>query len=220
MSRLIKLAVCASILIPSAAAAHNLIEPLWASAGGTTFQDWTFDDADNPASPEVIRNEYGAAAALIAVGDMGAGWLGSLPGLGSQTGFWDLGSGGTIVLDIDNRPLALPYKEIWVQVTYFADISAAPVVDVPMATLIDSQTVVVEDLGMGGWLLDQSSWRIEPNPLSEQIIVTADPMWGSIVDQVVVNTICVPEPATTGLLAVGGLFLLRKKRQNRYAQHR
>jgi len=216
MSRLFNLVICASIFIPAVAAGHNLIEPPWASAGGTTFQDWTFDDADNPASPETVRNEYGEAAALITVGNMGVGWLDSQPGFGSQTGFWDLGSGGTVVLDIDNRPLALPYKEIWVQVTYFADISAAPMVDVPMATLIDSQTVVVEDLGMGGWLLDQSSWRIEPNPLSEQIIVTADPMWGSIVDQVVVHTICVPEPATTGLLAFGGLLLLRKERRNHH----
>ena len=33
------------------------------------------------------------------------------------------------------------------------------------------------------------------------------------VDQLVVDTICIPEPATMSLLALGGLALLRRKRR-------
>jgi hypothetical protein len=197
--------------MPALGVAHTLIDPPWASADGTTFQEWTFDDGDNPASPEVVRNDYGEAAALITAGDMGAGWMESLFGFGSQTGFWDLGSAGTMVFDIDNRPEALPYKEIWVQVTYFLDLSAAPTVEIPGATLLDTQTVVVEDVGMGGWFLDQSSWRIEPNPPHEQIVLTSDLMWGSVIDQVAIHTICVPEPTSIALLALSGIALLKRK---------
>ena len=186
--RLLSLVACTTVLLPVVASAHNIIEPDWAGQEGTTFAEWNFTDADNPASPEQADNDYGQAMASIVVGALGEGWLDTLPGVGSQTGLWDLGGdGGSITLDIDNRPYALPYKEIWVQVTYLSDISQAPIVEIAGATLVDGQTVVVEDLGMGASLLDQSIWRIEPNPPHEQVILRSDMMWGSVVDQVVVH---------------------------------
>lgn len=170
--------------------AHDLIEPDWRGQEGTTYQQWRFDDACNPAIPEVINNPYGQATATITVGEYGEGWLYDL-GLGTQTGYWDLGgTGGQIVLEIDNRPEPLPYKEIWVQVTYYVGIIVAPTVDVPEGRLISTQTILVEEDIFGGWFLDQSVWRIGPNPAQEQIIVTADPNWGSVIDQVVVDTNC------------------------------
>jgi len=204
--------LCIIVFLPTLANAHVEFEPPWASDEGTTLQEWTFDDDDNPAPPENIRNEYGEAAALITVGDLGEGWLHSLPGLGTQTGLWDLGSGGTIVLEIDNRDEPLPYKEIWLQVTYYMDISQPPIVDVPGATFLGGETVIVEESGIGGWYLDLSKWRMEPNPSHETIILTADPSWGAVIDQIVVNTICIPEPVSLGLLAFGSLLFLRKRR--------
>ena len=53
------------------------------------------------------------ATAAVTIGEFGSGWLHQLPGFGLATGYWDLGrTGGSIVIDIDNRPDALPVKEL------------------------------------------------------------------------------------------------------------
>ena len=210
--KLMSTVLCIVLFLPALVSAHIVFVPPWASDEGTTLQEWTFDDADNPAAPENIRNDYGDAAALITVGDLGEEWQESIPGLGTQTGLWSLGSGGTIVLEIDNRDEPLPYKEIWLQVTYYMDISQPPIVDVPGATFLEGETVLVEPAGIGGWYLDLSKWRMEPNPSHETIILTADPYYGAVIDQIAVHTICIPEPVSLGLLAFGSLVFLRKRR--------
>jgi len=215
-------AVWAWVLVPSAVLAHDMVPPGWRGQEGSTYQEWTFDDADNPAPPEFLSNPYGSASAGITVAEFGSGWRWQLSAMGTQTGYWDLGGvgvGGTgpdgsIVIDIDNRPLTTPdsWKEIWVQITYYEDINQAPIVIVPGATLSSQQTLLVEHISTGGdWKLDQSVWRIQPNPLHEQVVITADHQWGSIVDQVVVDTICLPEPAMLSKLLLGGALALRRR---------
>lgn len=196
------------------ALAHDLIPPDWRGQDGTTYQEWRFDTNANPALPDVINNPYGGAIANITVGAAGSGWHYQLAaGFGpNQTGYWDLGgAGGSIVIDIDNRPEPLPYKEVSVQVTYWEDIHAAPSVNVPNAVRIGGQTVLVEDTGFGEWWLDQSIWRMEPNPASEQVIISAHPTYQSVVDQVVIDTICAPEPgmALLTIVAFGGILRRR-----------
>ena len=190
MKRLAVLSVvCISMFLPFVAAAHDVFPPDWRGLDGTTYQEWQFGSNATPAVPDVINNIYGGASASVTVGEFGEGWLAN-PGLGTQTGIWDLGgTGGQIVLDIDNRPLPLDYKEIWVQVTYYQAISVAPTVAVLGAQFISSQTTLIEaDGALGGWYLDQSVWRIKPKPSHEQIILTSNPSWGSVIDQIVVDT--------------------------------
>jgi len=210
--KLISAVLCIVLFLPALVSAYIIFEPSWVSSDGTTFQEWSFDDNDNPALPEFMSNPYGGASAAITVGDMGEGWFESIPGLGTQTGLWSLGCGGAIVLEIDNRDEPLPYKEIWLQVTYYLDISQPPIVDVPGAAFLEGETVLVEDAGIGGWYLDLSKWRIEPNPSHEEIILTSNPDYGAVIDQIVVHTICIPEPVSLAFLAVGSLVFLRKRR--------
>jgi hypothetical protein len=213
MARIAVVIVCVLTFCPWIVCAHDMVVPDWCGQDGTTRQEWSFANDSNPALPDFIINPYGDASAAITLGDMASGWLPELPGYGTQTGFWDLGGGGIIVIDIDNRAEALAYKEIWIQTTYYLDMSQPPIVEVFDAMLLDSETYLVEDLGMGGWYLDLSKWRIEPNPPCEQITLTSDMMWGSVIDQIVVDTICVPEPMSIGLWILGGLTLLKKRRQ-------
>ncbi|MGA2324064.1 MAG: PEP-CTERM sorting domain-containing protein [Sedimentisphaerales bacterium] len=212
---LISMGISVFLAVSSVAMGNDLLPPPWRGQDGSTFQNWQFDNDNNPAAPGIINNQYGSASATIVIGEGGAGWLDQLSGMGTQSGYWDLGgSGGQISINIDNRPVALPYKDIWVQVTYYKDISQAPIVDIPGATFIDgSSGILVEDTGMGsGWFLDQSIWRIEPNPASENIILTSDAAWGSIIDQIVADTICIPEPTSMCLLGLGVLGLLKRRR--------
>jgi hypothetical protein len=214
MARFTLLTVAICGLVSPAAWAHDVIQPPWRGQDGSTYQEWRFDTNANPAPPEVINNPYGTASAAITVGDFGSGWLDQLGGLGdTQTNYWDLGSAGTIVIDIDNRPEPLPYKEIWIQVTYFQDLWQAPAVDVPGASLLGGETRLIEHVSTGGdWFLDQTMWRIEPNPDHEQITVTAD-LSGSVIDQIVIDTICIPEPGTLAGLVVGCCLLAVRRRR-------
>ena len=191
--------------------AHDVFPPEWRGLDGTTMQVWEFDCDQSPAFPNLIDNDYGTASACITVGEFGTGWLDN-PGLGTQTGVWDIGGcDGQIVLDIDNRPLALDHKEINLQIAYYQAIGGAPTVEIPGAELVSCQTQLIEqDLMPGmGWYVFQSTWTISPNPDHEQIIITGD-VNGSVIDQIVVDTYCIPEPVTVALLGLG-LICLRKR---------
>ena len=219
MRTLTSFSLCVSsfcLVFAAPASAHDLRGPDWRGLhpGYMTYQEWSFDDSDDPALPEVIINPFGTAGADITLGAFGEGWFESLSGYGSQTGFWDIGGeGGQIVLDIDNGPERNPWKEIWVQVTYWKDIQQAPTVAVPGGYYVGGEKeVLVEHVATGGdWLLDVWVFRIEPNPEHEQIVISSDPDWGSLIDQVVVDTWCVPEPATVSLLLLGGLVILARR---------
>lgn len=208
----------ALVLASAPAYSHDVFQPAWRGDPGSTLQIWEFGNNGNPAVPDLVDNPYGGgvdpAVANITLGSFASGWLQQLSGLGNQQGYWDLGGdGAVIVLDIMNAPIANPYKEIWVQVTYFKDLTKAPIVDVPAATMWDvPQYQVVENVSTGGqWVVEMSQWRIYPNPDHEQIIITTDPMWGAVIDQIVVDTICIPEPGSIGILLLAGIAVIRRR---------
>jgi hypothetical protein len=178
------------------ASAHDMAAPAWRGQGGTTHEEWRFSSGANPATPDALTNPYGTPVANITVGRYGSGWLNQIPGLGTQAGYWDLGgTNGRILIDLPNASSPARYTEVWVQVTYFKDITQPPIVNVPGGQLVSSQTLTVEHIATGGdWLLAQSVWRITPSPSAEQVDITTNPSWGAVIDQIVVDTICLPAP--------------------------
>ena len=62
----------------------------------------------------------------------------------------------------------------------------------------------------GVWYTYNYGLTIEPNPTSEMITITVP--YCTVIDQIVVDTICIPEPASMALLALGSVFLLRRRR--------
>jgi len=191
--------------------------PSWRGQSGSTYQKWTFDSDANPADPSVASNPYGSTSASISVGDFGSGWLDQLSGMGTRTGYWDLGSLGSITIDIPNKPDGGSFKEIWVLVTYYEDISAAPVVGVTADGEIGApeETIFeVEPIETGGaWKASLIKWQIVPNPDSEQIVFTSDEMFGSIIDEIEIDTICIPEPSSFAALLMGMPFALMLRRR-------
>ncbi len=168
-----------------------LFRPAWRGQQGTTYQQWTFDDDDNPAVPENILNSYGPASADITVKENGAGWQESLITAPERTGVWvDLDA---VSLAIDNSPEALPYKEVWIQVTYYEGSAYPPAVEIDGAELLhsDSEDVGPSDPMGNSWIVQHSRWRLEPNPTHEVITLApgAQP-FGMTIDQIVVDTIC------------------------------
>jgi type II secretory pathway component PulL len=81
-----------------------------------------------------------------------------------------------------------------------------PSTELLMPTDVATETV-------GEWTVDVVSFEIEPNPWFETIYMSW-PRAGTVdVTQVVVDTICMPEPATLAMLAIGfgGLAFLRRR---------
>ncbi len=174
----------------------------------TTYQLWTFDDADNPAAPEVAANAYGSPVAVLegqGTGDETFGWYRTYDG---RDGVWHA-EALTIVLTVPNRPDQDEYKEVWVSAIVQGLVTAARVTPIPAGDAVIPLGQTLTDVG-GGWSRLDIGWRIEPNPNSEIICMALFGTGGSI-DQVEVHTICVPEPATLLLLGIGGLLLRRRR---------
>ena len=203
------IALCVQI-----SAAYDLLPPSWRGAANTTFQGWEFDTPDNPAVLEpTVMNPYGLPELSI-VNPFGmTNWLPSYnTGVGEESGIWKLYA-GQLVLEIPNTENTAPdsFKEVWMQVTYHDPGGAGgylPFVVDPVYTSINLEQRLVLD---SGFYHDTYSIIIEPNPTHEQILIS--PIQCQLyVDEVVVDTICIPEPATLGLLGIGGMLLCRKRR--------
>lgn len=187
--------------------AEDLSPPSWRGQDGTTFGAWEFSTSNQNPSPEPgYVYPYGLPTTQVNPG-LFQEWMSSW---GGRDGVWPLS--GEIVVTIPNRPEPLPFKDIWVQLTWAQQApNVWPAVsetrfNVP-ATLV-SQTPL-----SGGWYQSVYQMQLEPNPDWERVLIT-----GAInVDEMVIDTRCVPEPSTVGLLALGGLIfggraLLRRRR--------
>lgn len=81
---------------------------------------------------------------------------------------------------------------------------------------ISRPPIYTEDHG-DGWYTDVFDFEIVPNPQEEWVTFGFDPGLvypggtPSYISQVVVDTICIPEPASLALVAMGALVLKRRK---------
>jgi hypothetical protein len=128
---------------------------------------------------------------------------------------WHIGAdgqtGGTVSLWIPNNPDPDLYKLIFWQMT--SDKSptptGAPPATVPPGTALTSPYPQVQHGGT--WYTYNGLLKIEPNPEGEWI--TFNLAYCTHIEEIVVSTVCVPEPATLSALGFGALVLLRRRRR-------
>ncbi|MBN1806250.1 MAG: hypothetical protein JW837_13465 [Sedimentisphaerales bacterium] len=138
----------------------------------------------------------------------------------STDGAWDqetaiVGSWIYVNLEIPNYKVLNPYKEIWV------DIGNATIAPDSIALSAAGHGINTTDYryevlqGKGDAEFGVKIW---PNPEIEKIgfmIIGATAPTGAtapaMLDYIHVDTICIPEPATVCLLAMGSLILIRRK---------
>ena len=184
---------------------------------GSTYQHWQFSSSTSN-TPDDYNNPYGDPSFEFE-SPSNWGWNPSMPGPdGPDVSAWTLGteSGtGTLILHVPNNPDPNEIKYIFLQITStkFPTVtpvgggSGGPYTSGTWPTGVGS---VQED---NGWYTYNWGLTIEPNPEYEDIVI--DVPFDTSIDQIVVDTICTPEPATMALLAIGGLVtLLKRKRKS------
>lgn len=222
--KVVKLSLIAlAILLPVTAYADDFNPPSWRGNPGTTIVQYEFFDdlteggtiPQGPYFPDYdfVFNPYGDPSIEIIPGP-GAGWLPSVPGSQGE-GWWNLS--GDLWLDIPNRPETSPFKQIWIQLTWQEQAPGnRPFVQVKpeggeytQETTIPLVETKIYDGGVTGLDIYHTVFHLDiiPNPMSEIIHIFG----GVNVDELVVDTWCVPEPMSMSLLGLGGLLLRRRK---------
>lgn len=191
------------LLVSPAALSDYLDQPPWAGTSGfETYQGWEFT---NDLNPSVIDNPYGdpvlAGGTHLSIYEGREGIL-----------YYD--AFDSITIDIPNANNDNPVKEIWMQVTYyvffdFPSLSYAIEGSGGESTRFGSGSIDPTPLG-NGWYYEAVHWIIEPNPAAETI--TLESFFDDIyIDQLHIDTICIPEPASLSMLVGLGLLMIRRR---------
>jgi hypothetical protein len=197
----------ALVLTGSTVQALDVSIPDWRGDPGSTYQAWEFLTPDIPPAPDVVDNPYGdPELVLTQAGD----WISSIDG---YEGVWPLS--GEIDVWIPNRLPTLWWKDIQIQLTWKPAGLTDPQWDdeplVGVTPCIDPYKLIMvstsEGLGQG-WMYSVYQIEAIPNPPCEWIAIKGD----ILVDELVIDTICIPEPATVCLLGLGTLTLLLRRR--------
>jgi len=175
------------------------------ATSNTTHQQWDFSTSGNPAYPDVVNNDFGSPVITLPSGT----WLSTY---GGASGVWRFTAISEMSIAIPNTGNTAPntQKEISLQVTYKDPAGAGEDLPITVIPAYDSIGLITREILSNGYFHDTYKIIITPNPASEVIDIFTI-QCTLYVDQIIVDTICIPEPATIAILSLGGLLLRRKK---------
>lgn len=179
--------IVAACIASGAAMAASPTPPAWRGTRGTSYLQWAFGTATNPAAPDTNTSSGNPVAAVIP-GPFSTGWIDTIDVLGGAQGIWDLGSGGTITIQL---PAARPmeYSEVWVQASYLQDMTVTPEIYVSGAELTGTVITTLATLPAGGsWRAIQTQWTFPHRAEQPTVTVKGSVEWGSVIDEVSIDS--------------------------------
>lgn len=197
----------------SLALAGDAFPPPWRGDPGSTFQIWRFQNPTNPF-PDEFHNPYGVPQMELNPGNE---WLPGPPELPGYTGgVWCIPAGGSLSFHIPNVVSTDREKEIYFQIKYFSPGT------VPTPSGVDAAGNQAQTCGpiftpSPGGVPGQSYWAGSlcfPFCAGGETITfsNVNPTQPMYIDQVVIDTRCIPTPASLALLGLAGLVVTRRRR--------
>ncbi len=226
-----RLCAAAAVLFASASSAFagDFNPPPWRGAPLSTWQIWGFgapDPIPQPPDQWFQNPPLSFPAGMLPQGAMGMDpeWLPTVgtPG-GGASGVWCLWPMEALCFRVPNYDNHNPYKLVRIQIKYFnpENTTGGPPVpplieigpDVVPSEIIPlgSAAEPIDPSGLGFWNLS-FDFEIRPNPAEEFIYIRNGKNSQIYIDQVVIDTICVPGAPAFGLAAVAGLAAFRRRR--------
>jgi hypothetical protein len=173
-------------------------------AAGSTHEYWDF----TPGHVTTISGDgYSATPDVVSNPDP-LNVVASIGGSASWDGVTEFTSTRAISvsLEIPNYEFLNDYKVIWV------DIGNSPVRGITISAT-DGGSTTFNYVVLPGQGDAEFGVKIWPNPYVEVVNFYVLPVGGAaVLDYIHVDTICIPEPATVGLLGLGALSLIRRKK--------
>jgi len=207
MKRLLVFAALVAVLAVSTAWAEDLNPPDWRGQENTTYQQWEFGDDSLSPAPDYASDPYPLQPPAMDIPDTWPNTV-HLAEYLDMGGVWRLESPDDIWVTIQNYENENPLKYIWMQITYASEGGTPPLV---LTNPVYSANIVSDPVLLGEHWYVTYDITIEPNPPSEVIVIQPDACT-TYIDEIVIDTICIPEPVTVCLLGLGALALLRKRR--------
>jgi len=226
MKKSVPVTVLALILLAGAAGADDFLGPSgipfrgaplsiyaeWEFLGGTfagltSIPPVSFNTVDGSGG-ETLYNGFSTDADIS-----GEAWAWDLDGLGLiATGL----NGSNITFNVQDWVDNKPFKALVIQITYFDPSGTAPTPHVVSVEGLEGQDTVTGFLSpVPIFYRDENHvaeyWSMEPNPDFESIVVYLSE--GVHLDEVVIDTVSTPEPATLSLLIVGAAVMFRFRRR-------
>lgn len=203
-------------LLSTSALADDFAPPPWVRGDPlTTATEWEFlSDANSHTLADgntvpLVQGGYGPPTVSI------SGAPGNEPtwSIGDGDGQWTASANGpmNMYFEIGNWLDLEPVKYLRIQVTYNG---SAPSVS-SISALHQSEFVTVTPTGTTSFSTTQILFEYEMNPNPFFEVFTLETPAGASIDQVVIDTISTPEPATMSLLALGALTVMRRRRGRR-----
>jgi hypothetical protein len=198
--------------------------PSWRYDTGTTYAAWGFGTSSKDVFPDASYNPYnedgigdndGLLGALINPASSDPRWKASLSG---ASGVWALS--GDIYATIPNSPATGEgtSKIVLVQLVWKAEAGfniAVPVIDMKdeycqSATTVGATIEMVDSYTLSnGWTYSAYQINWPTNPTLEEIHISGN----VYVDELIIDTKCVPEPATLAIMGLGVAAMLRLRKK-------
>jgi hypothetical protein len=176
-------------------------DPRW-QGGAHTFQAWEF--TQNPTGPVIVNNPYGTPNIHWPTG---ATYPDNVVGPDGTTTIptWHIGQDGVITIEIPNNPEDRMFKVIHLQIT--SDKATGQPTSSPGGAFTSTG---IANHAPTAWYTYAYELTIQPNPPSETITIPV--IFSTNIEEIIITTICNPEPGSLALLMLGGVALLRRRR--------